>query len=962
MAKKIKPLTPEQETSLFKKLYGVFFKTKFTDQEINPQSAKSQELPPQTVDKEADKSNQSLADIITGLADQTRSQENDRYLRYKDYDEMCLKGDTKISLLNGKSITIQDWTEKYPDKIFSVYSYDINSKALRPAIAHSPRVTRKNADLFYVELSNGKEVYCTPDHKFLLVNGEYIEAQNLEKGMELQCLAKRISKKSRDSLADYEMVKEGKWKFTHRVVAENEFSNLFKNRKINTHHIDEDKRNNSPENLAVLLGGEHKSTHDLRKFKKENIGTLFPIPKEGGIKELKDAYLNSNEIITVTETGMLDGNEEKMYDVTVPKYKNFLLDAGVFVHNCADPVIGGSVETYADESTQRDEGSRMFTISAKDRKTEKLLDELFFDKLRIDDIMWKMSFEMCKYGDLFYEIVFNKKLDDILYLKYVSPYRMFRIEKEGKLKGFEYLTDTKSFLSRKEGDIYKQLTGTPDRSGSKKINPYKIIHFKIDDNRYEPYGRSILDTSRTTWKQLTLLEDAVLVYRLVRAPERRVWYIDTGQLSTDKAIAYTQKVKEMLRKKPIIDPLTGRINDTKKAISYVEDFWIPVRAGSTGNKIETLPGAQRLGEVDDLEYFRSKILYYMRIPKAFFTDEGSVQLSGKSLAAMDIFFGRAIERIQTFLEKGLYKIAYIYLILKNVKPEKIKSVEINLTNPSLWAEASRYETLTQKFGLMATIKSSQLFPDVWILKEIMGLEDDEIISVLGLMQAQLAGQDIVAILTGEPNPFAQPVGEQPPAGMEAGMEGALGAPPAGGGIPPAAGEMGLGGEVGGVGVEAPPEGSVAPLGGAVPEGTVEPTLSPTDYAIKALLNLENKNLTLKQREEILTEVVKLKEDYNKNVKNGSKKLLSIINERKDRDKMVFNGLTNAIVTGSLGGLMTGIKRNRADGKEKLISEEDLLKARAFKSAKSNPANKLKQDIHLEKFQNRMKNIYDEPVK
>jgi len=893
-------ISSEKKENLFKKLASKFKRTKFTDQEINPVATKTKELPSETAPPEDRRVPSSLIDVITGIAASARTLEDDRYVRYKDYEQMCLSGDTKIPLLNGKSITIKDWYEKRPQDILFVYSYDITSNSIVPGIAFSPRITKENAEVLKITFSNGKSEKVTPDHLFLLSNGRYMEAQSLKKGDKIKTLCRRISEKSRDGLEGYEMILEGnKWKFTHRIIAEREFG-ISSDEKVDIHHKNKDKRNNTPQNLIAIIKGKHLSEHSRDKFIKENIDELIPSSffeeQPDSQKILKESFLNSEETLEIVEIEKV-GIEEKVYDITVLKYHNFALESGAFVHNCSDPVIDGALQTYADESTQKNEAGLTLDISAADRKTEKMLKELFYDKLKINDILWKIVYEMCKYGDTFYEIIFNQKLDDILYLKYVSPYKIFRIEKEGKLIGFKYIKEVHPFLNKKEMEVWNLLQ--KNRADAKLIDPYKIVHFRINDNKYAPYGKSLLDSSRTVWKQLQLLEDAVIVYRLVRAPARRVWYIDTGNLSPDKALAYVNKIKNMLRKKPIIDPLTGKVTDHTKALSYTEDYWIPVRQGSTGNKVETLESQPRLGEVDDLQYFREKILFFMRIPKAFFTEEATVQLSGKSLAAMDVFFGRAVERVQKFVLNGLYKIAYIYLILKNVKPDKIKSVKLELTSPSIFMENARLEVLSNKFNLLATVKNTGMLPDVWILKEIMGMNDEEIIAVLSIMQAQQAGMDIVSVLTGKPSPYAQ----QQAKGTEAEFEKELGPTPASAPTP----------------AISPPEEATPPA--PAPTETTTKVPSPTELALKALLSLEGKKLSLKDKEKLLTEISNLTNKANKRIINESVKFLNLINEKKKRKEKVSGGFTNYVVLGEFKGIEDKI-RKKEDNKENLIVEEN----------------------------------------
>lgn len=930
----------EKREGLLKRLASKFLKINFYDKEINPQASKEQELPPATQDEIVDNFKHSLVDLITGISGTYRGLEEDRYVRYKDFEEMCLVGDTKIALLNGKSIKIKDWAENFPDKFLFLYSYDIEKNRVVPSVAFNPRLTRENEEIVEVILSNGKTEKTTADHLFLLDNGEYKQASELKKGDKLKSLIRRISEKSRDSLEGYEMIKQNdKWIFTHRLVAEVflKVSESYKNIKIDVHHKNKNKTDNTPSNLIVLPAYQHIAEHEKEKilekqqylFSEEETENIFAVSKKFE-NLLTETYRNSEEIYVVDV--IKSGKREDVYDITVMEFHNFALDSGVFVHNCLDPMIDGALQTYADEATQKDESGQILRISAKDRKVEKMLKELFYDKLKINNLLWRITYDMLKYGDAFYEIVFSKKLDDILYLKYVSPYKIFREEKDGKLIGFKYIKNIQPFLNQKESYVWNYISNNAEESAV--IDPYRIVHFRNQDNKYSPYGKSLLDSARMVWKQLQLLEDAVIVYRLVRAPSRRVWYIDTGTLAPSKAFEYVNKIKNMFRKKPIIDPVTGKVTDQTKALSYVEDFWIPVRQGSTGNKIELLEAQQRLGEIDDLQYFREKILFLMRIPLAFFSREGTIELSGKSLAAMDVFFGRAVERVQQFVLEGLYKIAYVYLILKKINLEKIKSIRLELTSPSIYQENARFETLTNKFNLISAIKNTGLLPDVWILKEVLNLSDEEILSILGIMQAQQAGADIISILTGQPNPFLQQQAsaggtEQPtPSGEEElgkEFEKKLGQPPAPEQIAPASPE------------------EIAQS--VIPQQPTEKTeLSPEDLALKALLNLENLKGNNKK---LLIEMLKIIKTKNSVINKKKRNYLNLLESKTKKDKFIYGGFVNFISTGEFKGIEDKIKET-IETKPNIIQENNQLK---FEQAPENNNNDKKSQIdnHLNIF-------------
>jgi hypothetical protein len=929
----------KKEEGIFKRLFNRITNSKFVSTEINGEKIEKMELRPDTSQYDGDWMSK-MYELGGNTATDARKIENDRFVRYADYEQMCLHGDTKIPLVNGKSIKIKDWATKHKDEHFYVYSYDIKTNKVVVGLGFNPRVTRTNCEMIKLRYNNGNIDVVTPDHLFLLESGDYVEASKLTSGDKIRPLIRRISKKSRDSLEGYEMfLEEGKWNFTHRMVS-SEFNGKMEDND-NVHHRDHNKRNNNPQNLDLISRGEHYNTH-LNERALENNPTLFNLEKYNKEVEV-DINFNSFETLIV-ESKETYGIVTEAFDISVKDYNNFAISSGAFVHNCYDALIGGMVDTYADEMTQKDDKGNVISIKAKDKKTEKLVKELFFEKLKINENANKMANEMCKYGNTFYEIVFDKKLTDIMRLKFISPYKLWRMENEGQLKGFKYSPLEINIGTTRESEVLKKLGPEMD---NKLIEPFKVVDFRIEDNKYSPFGRSILDSSRTTWKQLKLIEDAAIIYRLARAPARRVWTVDVGQLSHDKALEYVKRVRDSLNKKTIIDPTTGRAVDAKKAISMVEDFWIPSRAGQASTSVTELGAGQRIGgDLDDLGWFREKIMFNLRIPKSWM-NEDSLKTSGKALSQIDTNFAKAIEKVQTHFEAGLYKIAYIYLILKGISPDKIKSLRIKLTPPSMYKEQSKLEFLSMKFQTIQTIASSQLFPNVYILKEYMGLSDEEIIAITGLMQAQAAGADMLSILTGKPSPFMQGAGAMT-AGMpaeqgiggtpEQQMQAGLGAPPPQPGAEATTPQPGPGGEASAT----PPTGTeiqTTPKETAEMEtkgaGLINPNMTASDYALMALMNFEGKNQKLKKGERMLTEslISNINESYRKNqslIVEKQEELLKVMNQKAEDEDFYSNGFIGSVSSGELKGLNERRKEKKED--DMLIENKHNVHSEGFERA------------------------------
>jgi hypothetical protein len=269
---------------------------------------------------------------------------------------------------------------------------------------------------------------------------------------------------------------------------------------------------------------------------------------------------------------------------------------------------------------------------------------------------------------------------------------------------------------------------------------WEMAHFRLlGDDRKLPYGTSMLDKIRRIWKQLLLAEDAMLIYRTTRAPERRVFKVFVGNMDDKDIEAYVQRVANKFKRDQVVDSRNGQVDMRYNQMAVDQDFFIPVRDAAQTNPIETLPGAQNLGEIADIEYIQKKMLAALRIPKAFLGFEEIVG-DGKTLALMDIRFARTINRIQKSLIQELNKIALIHLYLLGMEDE-LNNFSLSLTNPSAQSDLLRIEQWKEKIVLYkdATSDQSQIgilpVSHTWAKKNILGMSDSEV--VLDLQQQRL---------------------------------------------------------------------------------------------------------------------------------------------------------------------------------------------------------------------------------
>lgn len=390
--------------------------------------------------------------------------------------------------------------------------------------------------------------------------------------------------------------------------------------------------------------------------------------------------------------------------------------------------INRGLQVIADDCTQRNQEGHTVRSYSDDDEIKQILDELFIDRLNIDKEIWSIVYETCKLGDNFYEVVPDsyEHPTQIVRIRYLEAERVNRIEKNGKLAFYTYTADV-----REPDEIALNISGNSTKDEERmmyKLEPWQIIHFRIPDKDCYPYGGSLLRSGVKCYKRLQLLEDGMVIYRLARVPERRVFKIDVGNLPTSEANRQVQKIKDNYRTTQILDD-RGNINRTASALSLTQDIFVPVREGSQGTDISTLGPGTALNNIDDIRYFRDEILWTMNIPPEYlgFTSDQSGGSQGRgSLAMQDIKFSRFAERIQYCIIEGLSKIASIELFFKKKKKSDLKNFRIELTPPSNIKEIMDVEFLNNKMQLIQSMTSTGLFPKKFILKFVMHLTQKEI--------------------------------------------------------------------------------------------------------------------------------------------------------------------------------------------------------------------------------------------
>jgi hypothetical protein len=385
-----------------------------------------------------------------------------------------------------------------------------------------------------------------------------------------------------------------------------------------------------------------------------------------------------------------------------------------------DAIIASALDIVADESTLKNEMGEVLTIRSTDENIQKTLYNLFYDILNIEFNLWSWVRSMAKFGDFFLKLEIAEKYGVYNIIPY-SAYNMSREEAYDKENpsSVRFKMDPDGLA----GGGYYGGIGQNDQTAIYFDN-YEVAHFRLTaDPNYLPYGRSYVEPARKLFKQYTLMEDAMLLHRIIRAPEKRTFYLNVGSIPPQEVDAFVEKQVTALKRQPYIDQQTGEYNLKFNVQNMMEDFIIPVRGNDTSTKIETTPGLQYDG-ITDVEYLRDKLFAALKVPKAFmgydqFTD-------GKAtLAAQDIRFARTIERIQRIIVSELYKIALVHLYTQGYKSEQLVNFELSLTSPSIIYDQERVALLKEKMELANVMKESNLFSSDWIYDNVFRLSEEQ---------------------------------------------------------------------------------------------------------------------------------------------------------------------------------------------------------------------------------------------
>lgn len=719
--------------------------------------------------------------------------EPNRIAAYYDFESMeySLHGDTKIATPDG-FITIKELADKGRDYEFITYSYDHNLKKIVPAKARNAHYTRDEMT-YKITFDDDTHIIATYGHRFLKRDGTFEFVENLKKNDSMMPFYRKSfynnqnynwiytcnsNEDHHDWVLEHSLITEWsnnrklnkevyhidfKLSFNEIIKTAKKEKTLFKTAKalnvsykkiqnelkfngyknwndfLKIHKIkklypqveckEEINFNFIPWDLIVETAGKYNTMQGTANKLNITINKLRSTLRNGGYNNWTtfiEAYGFTKGKLNCKKNNVINHKIKKIepygvvpvYDITVPGYKNFATDT-IISHNT--PEISAALDIYSEESTTMSEKGEILNIHSDSKRVKGILDNLFYDILDINTNLQMWVRGLCKYGDNFVYLKIDPQRG-IIGCQQLPNVEIERLEGASTRTGNEY-----GKVNEKSRELRFNW-----KNRDMEMQSWEVAHFRLlGDDRRLPYGTSMLDKIRRIWKQLLLAEDAMLIYRTSRAPERRVFKIFVGNMDDIDIEPYVQRVANKFKRDQIVDSDNGQVDMRYNQMAVDQDYFIPVRDPNQTNPIETLPGATNLGEITDIEYIQKKMLAALRIPKAFLGFEEVVG-EGKGLALMDIRFARTINRIQKSLIQELNKIALIHLFMLGMEDE-LTNFTLSLTNPSSQSDLLKIEQWKEKITLYkdATSDQSQMgilpVSHTWGKRNILGFSDDEVL-------------------------------------------------------------------------------------------------------------------------------------------------------------------------------------------------------------------------------------------
>jgi hypothetical protein len=467
------------------------------------------------------------------------------------------------------------------------------------------------------------------------------------------------------------------------------------------------KRVFSTDVIIRNVGGNQLKVMDTERI--QQLGTLQT-------NSLFDRY---NKIYTTTGGLNFNRNSDTSYPTQrIQLYTDYeMMDQ--------DSIIASTLDILADETCLRNDLGEVLQIRSSDENIQKILYNLFYDVLNIEFNLWSWTRNMCKYGDFYLKLEISEQFGVYNVIPF-SSYSIVRIEGKNPQKPQEVKFKYDPTFSTSTSPLgFQQISQmTLNRQDGVEFDNYEMAHFRLlSDFNYLPYGRSFIEPARKIFKQLTLMEDAMLIHRIVRAPEKRTFFVNVGNIPPNEVENYMQRTINKMKKTPYVDPQTGDYNLKYNMQNILEDFYIPVRGGDATTRIETTKGLD-YAAIEDVNYLKDKLFAALKVPKAYFGYEKD--LTGKAtLAAEDIRFARTVERLQKILTSELTKIALVHLYSQGYDGEALTNFELSLTTPSIIYEQEKIALLKEKSSLAIELIQNKIVPTDWVYDHIFQFSEDQ---------------------------------------------------------------------------------------------------------------------------------------------------------------------------------------------------------------------------------------------
>ena len=680
---------------------------------------------------------------------------------------MPVKYNSPIPLLSGEIITIEEVSKRHKEgQDMWVYSVQDGTHRTVPGKVVWCDKNYTSNKIVKITLDDGSNLETAPEHPFILRNGDTKRADELMENDALMPFYRKLSPK-KGGMSEYEMLynpETNDFDYTHRLVARSCGVETNKENRI-LHHSNFNKYDNTPSNLTPMEFFAHRKLHadhckeilhspgvtkkrllGIDKYLRSDSRRKRLSEEMSGLPVLGFTNYNNSELHS-THNSIRSKNKREMWkDPTRAekarskmkiKWSKKMLD--IYDNTKNGTTIDESTDILRNNAEFMSEWSQLnnrrfkripkkdmssFVVSNHRVSRVEIIDETadvycmtVIGPNGEDD---RHNFSMCgrdasgnvtpnsgvfvkncKYGDFFLRLQISPEYG-VYTVQPISAYELTRIEGSDP-KNINYVKYQHDGLG-----------------GGCEYENFEIAHFRlISDSNFLPYGKSMLEGARRVWKQLSLMEDAMLIHRIMRAPEKRIFKLDVGNLPPGEIDSFMEKIMNKMKKVPYLDERTGDYNLRFNLNNMVEDFYLPVRGGDSGTSIDTLPGMEFTG-TEDIEYIRNKMMAALKIPKAFLGYEEGI--SGKAtLAAEDVRFSRTIGRLQRIIVSELTKIAIIHLYVQGFKDATLVDFELELSNPSTIFEQEKIDMFQNKVNLAKDMLDAKLFSKAWVYHNIFSL-------------------------------------------------------------------------------------------------------------------------------------------------------------------------------------------------------------------------------------------------